>query len=319
MKYLLTYCLWIFGISTFAQEVKSSVSSEQFMIGERVKYSIEFKLKSKNDSVEYKEYSTLIPARQKLKNSVLSNKTESTFEIFDGFKDTILSDQNIWRGTYEITCWDTGYFMIPQGTLTYRDSSYEIPPVLLHVTMYDHNPNIDPLEVREVFEDIPEEPFLQKVKRISMENWYWIALIILIVLLIFIRRRWKKSALPPKIHKELSLKDRALFAIESLEKRKMWEENKLKAHYSELSNILRMYLSGRYKQNFLEKTTSESCAALLKIGLEKEIVDSIRFILSHADMVKFANSEPSEMEILKVSVLAKQVVAETSPIEFENE
>jgi len=35
-------------------------------------------------------------------------------------------------------------------------------------------------------------------------------------------------------------------------------------------------------------------------------------------MVKFAKSSPDELSVLRISVLAKQIIAETSPIEFEN-
>ena len=47
-------------------------------------------------------------------------------------------------------------------------------------------------------------------------------------------------------------------------------------------------------------------------------MEVIARILSEADMVKFAKSEPDVIAILRVSTLARQIVAETSPLEFDN-
>jgi hypothetical protein len=40
--------------------------------------------------------------------------------------------------------------------------------------------------------------------------------------------------------------------------------------------------------------------------------------LNDADLVKFAKSHPDEIAIYKHAQLARQVVAETSPIEFDH-
>lgn len=117
----------------------------------------------------------------------------------------------------------------------------------------------------------------------------------------------------------MSLKDRTLFAINSLDEQKMWMEGKFKQHYTELSHIMRSYLSGRYDLNLLERTTFETRALLIQKGLPSDTVETFMTILKQADMVKFANSTTDELNVLKVSMLAKQIVAETSPLEVENE
>ena len=114
------------------------------------------------------------------------------------------------------------------------------------------------------------------------------------------------------------MKEKTILAIESLEKRRLWEDDKLKLHYIELSYIMRSYLSARYNLNLLEKTTIETRLLLREAGLHAETINGISQILNQSDMVKFAKSTPDEMTILKVSIKAKQIVAETSPIEFEN-
>jgi hypothetical protein len=57
---------------------------------------------------------------------------------------------------------------------------------------------------------------------------------------------------------------------------------------------------------------------LTKKGLNEDTVENIGRILSESDMVKFAKSKPEVISILRVSTLARQIVAETSPLEFDN-
>jgi RNA-binding protein YhbY len=103
-----------------------------------------------------------------------------------------------------------------------------------------------------------------------------------------------------------------------LDNAKLWEKGKLKEHFVELSFILRSYLTSRYTVSLLEKTSFETKLILAKKGLNEGTIVAIARILSESDMVKFAKSEPELMAILKVSTLAKQIVAETSPLEFDN-
>jgi hypothetical protein len=123
--------------------------------------------------------------------------------------------------------------------------------------------------------------------------------------------------LPGKI-KEMTLKERTLLAIDALEKSKLWEKKQVKEHFTELTFILRSYLSARYTINLLEKTSHETKLLLLQCGLHAETVRIISELLTEADMVKFAKSHPDEIAIYKLTQLARQVVAETSPIEFEH-
>jgi hypothetical protein len=116
----------------------------------------------------------------------------------------------------------------------------------------------------------------------------------------------------------LSLEERTLNAIDALEKRKLWEEDRLKEHFVQLSYILRSYLTERYSISLLEKTTHEARLLLEEIALNKSTISSIISVLSEADMVKFAKSKPEVNSILLVSRMARVIVKETRPIESEN-
>ena len=173
---------------------------------------------------------------------------------------------------------------------------------------------VDLYDIKENFADIPPKPF--SIVDFLKSHWWWIALIVVGVIVFILLKRRKREE--PKEEKPLSLRQRTLFAIDALEKAKLWEKDRLKEHFVELSMILRMYLTSRYEISLLEKTTYETKLLLTQKGLNEETVEVIARILSESDMVKFAKSEPDVIAILRVSTLARQIVAETSPLEFDN-
>ena len=124
--------------------------------------------------------------------------------------------------------------------------------------------------------------------------------------------------MPEPLFKAMSLKERTLLAIDALDNEKLWEKEKLKEHFVELSYILRSYLTARYSITLLEKTTYEAKLLLTQNGLNEDTVENIGRILSESDMVKFAKSKPEVISILRVSTLARQIVAETSPLDFDS-
>ena len=143
-----------------------------------------------------------------------------------------------------------------------------------------------------------------------------IVVIITVAIILFLRNRrengYEEEVRPP------SLKERTILAINSLDSAKLWERDQLKKHFVELSYILRSYLTSRYNISLLDKTSYQATILLTEKGLNKETVDVIARILSQSDMVKFAKSKPELIEILRISTLAKQIVVETSPLEFDN-
>lgn len=85
----------------------------------------------------------------------------------------------------------------------------------------------------------------------------------------------------------------------------------LKFFYSELSNILRDYLSQRYKIDALEKTTSEIFSEMRKIYVDRKICLQTKEILSICDLVKFAKFFPSEKQLEADYQRAKTFIEET--------
>lgn len=315
MRFLLVISFSLLLGSLFGQQLDASISKDRAIVGEvlTLKYDLQT---GTSDVIVFHEKYDKIPMRT-YGGGQLSGKGVSA-EIIDIFQDSTSKTTNgkIWNGEYKVMIWDSGTFIIPGPQIFINDSTFVFNDIRVYCGFESKKSGIDIYDIRENYAELPEEEnaFIRWIK----DNWWIIVIIILVIvgLVIFINQR--KPIEPVKITKAMSLKERTLAAIDALENEKLWEQDKLKEHFIELSYILRSYLTARYNLALLEKTTYQTKALLIQKGLNEDTVDTIGRILSHADMVKFAKSSPDELAILKISTLARQIVAETSPLEFDN-
>lgn len=294
----------------FGQKTHSYISQSTVSIGQA--FEIKYQLSADSlTSINFEAYEGEIPVFEKTDSSILTNG-ETSIEILQDFTDT--SFANNWMGRYTVTAWDSGIFIIPGPKIIFNDSTYQFEDLVFRCLLVAKKKDIDLYDIRENFTDLPEKPFDLLTFII---NWWWAILLILIALVIIWVKR--KKPVEEEFRREISLKDKTLLAIDSLEEAKLWEKEKLKDHFVELSYIMRQYLSARYSDSLMEKTTEEIRFYLIHKGLERDTIETITTILSSSDMVKFAKSEPDLIAILKFSNLARQIVSETSPIEFESD
>lgn len=293
------------------------VSPKNAKVGESVRLEYAITL-PKDASYKYIPFGSTLPARKKADNSSLANETSTDIEQLSAFKDTIYKkgNQKIWKGIYEITGWDEGNYVISGSKIIVNDSTIIFPDAVIVIGLVKAEKGKDIYDIEESYAELPPKP--NKVIEF-VKSYYWMIFLLLLfigmALFIYIRNK-KIAALQPI--DEMSLKERSLLAIDLLEKDRLWEKGRLKEHYIELSFILRSYLSSRYDLNLLENTTKEAQLLLGHKGLHAETIKVIGTVLNQSDLVKFAKSMPEEMEVLKISQLVRQVIAETSPIEFEN-
>lgn len=302
----------------FAQHPTTELSNAKILIGEPVKYTLKVEL-PKRTSIGYDAYIDVIPAFYKLDSSNLPSAQKFDLEILGNFTDTLIGGKtkDVWIGEYTITAWDSGSFVLPEPMIILADSMFYFPAAYLRCDLLPVVKGQGLYDIQESFADVPDP---QTWVDILIRNLWWLLILIGISAFIYIQFNRHKKATKEikKADKGLSLKERTVLAIDALDQQKLYLNGQLKQHYVELSFIMRSYLSARYNLNLLEKTTIETRLLLRNEGLHPETIDTLMTILFQSDMVKFAKSQPDEMSILKVSILAKQIVAETSPIEFES-
>ncbi len=308
----LAYIAFLLLISHFGWgQASTRVVKNQFDIGEQTDVIYELVLANENDKVRFEPKMGMLACDPVTETGSLKSGDKVNMEIIR-FTDSIAYGEPLkWIGKYRITSWDTGYFEIPAPVIILNDSTIEFQPVRFKVGSPQLIDGQDIYETETKFIEIPEDSFYWLKK-----NW-WMVAVLAAALLGFGYYRRSRKRIPVAETKELSLKERTLMAIDALDASRLWEKGQLKGHYIEMSYILRSYLGVRYDLHLLERTSYQTTVLLISQGLSQDTVKTIQLILDQSDLVKFAKSAPSEMEIYKISALAKQIVAETSPIEFD--
>ena len=119
-----------------------------------------------------------------------------------------------------------------------------------------------------------------------------------------------KPSIPPHIS--------ALEALKQLESKKLWQQDKTKEYYSELTHILREYLEQRFEIHALEQTSDEIITALRFTDINEAEKRRLIKILMIADMVKFAKEKPLASENEMVIKEANAIIENTKLIEPES-
>ena len=112
----------------------------------------------------------------------------------------------------------------------------------------------------------------------------------------------------------------AIRALEALNHRKLWQNGSYKSYYSELTDILRTYIAGRYGIGAMEMTSDEILAAVRVLSeeeLPKKAAMDLTAILRDADLVKFAKAEPDAEQNENDYTKAYYFVEETKRQETE--
>ena len=82
----------------------------------------------------------------------------------------------------------------------------------------------------------------------------------------------------------------------------------MKQHFTELSLIVRRYISKEMGNSYLEKTSLEIQLFLRKKGYREGLTKPLGLILNVSDMVKFAKSSVEKEGIFKVYKDAKSFI-----------
>lgn len=88
----------------------------------------------------------------------------------------------------------------------------------------------------------------------------------------------------------------ALRTLDKIRKAKLWQNDKQKQFYTEVTGALRVYIAGRYGIVAMERPSGEMLADLKKQDIEAGLYDNIAELFSRADLVKFAKYQASQQE-----------------------
>ena len=305
-----TFIFILLSVTLFAQ-TKGYIRRNSFYIGEQTELVYELKDISSNARLDFYPHQKTIPCVSSRANLNSGKADARSLEIIGSFHDTLIQQGKtwIWQGSYIVTAWDTGKIVIPATSIAVKDSVYSFSPITLRVLAPKINAKQGIYDIKEVYANIPSS-----VGMFFRKNAWWMIAIVLLGLVVFWwLKKQKNKPKQAKQGKSLSLKEETLLEIDSLLAKKLWENEGLKEHYFQLSLIIRKYLGKRYHLSLIDKTSYQIQLLLVQSNVHKELVAQIKIVLEQSDLVKFAKSEPTLLEITSNANLAKEIVTKTTP------
>jgi len=285
IKYIIVGLAILVGKFVVAQstEAYSVLDTNAIMIGDQTKLEIGLK----------------IPKGSNFLWPQIGDTLTKHLEVIDKSKiDTSFSEsQMILNQKLTITSFDSGYFEVPSYTFRYgSDTSLNFsnssPPIYLQV----NTPVVDTTKAIKPIVLPYSEPYT------FMEILPWglggIALIALIVVLIWYltRRKNNQPIFAPKTKPIRPADVVALEKLDELRLAKVWQQGKIKDYHSQLTDIMREYLSRRFNFNALEMTSDEIKDELISHLDNKEALSKVNSVFELSDLVKFAKSQPTPLE-----------------------
>lgn len=107
--------------------------------------------------------------------------------------------------------------------------------------------------------------------------------------------------------------DLAMSRLHTLRSRNLAESGHEKEYYTELVDILRQYLEGRFGINAMEMTSTQIVRALRSNPKTRMSADQVKSVLAIADFVKFAKVRPLPDDNVKAYTRALDFVEQTKP------
>lgn len=215
--------------------------------------------------------------------------------------DTVINEEenlvNMMQ-SFTITSFDSGRYYIPPLLFLYQpidDTAYSQAysmPLYLEV----HSMEVDTAQAIRAIKPPLEAPFSLR----EILPWILLALaaILLSLLIVYVLTRIKRKqpvfVIKPKPPQPPHII--ALNGLESLREKKLWQSGRLKDYYTELTDIVREYIEGRFEVAAAEMTTDEILSGMQNTDAKPEALDKLARTLTLADLVKFAKEKPLPLD-----------------------
>ena len=151
-------------------------------------------------------------------------------------------------------------------------------------------------------------PWKDFFKKLAL--WLIPILVILALIVWYILRKKNVKLFKEKPKTPLDYYHEAIDQLQTLENKKLWQNDQVKEYYLGLSEILREYLEGRFGIQAMESTTDEINDTLI---LQDKLKLKLREVLAQADLAKFAKFKPLGDENIRLMKQAKDFVRHTKP------
>ena len=295
MKLKTLFFLLLVSTLTYSQKVSVAIDTTDIRIGEQFLFKIVIK-----DTAN-----VIFP--EKLENL---NKLEVVKDIkIDTFKNSLIKK-------YLMTGFDSGAFYIPTQQIFIKNRAYLSDSVLINVATV----SVDTTKQKMFpIKSIQSEPLVYDDFKPYL-IWVVLALLLIGLLIYYLKTRKKPETKEIDTINTLPPFEEALEKLQELDNKLLWQNNEIKKYYSELTEIVRVFIEKELEIPALEITTFELVSMLSdynnpkNINITKETVRKLNALLQEADLVKFAKSTPLSHEIEEDRRVAEKVLNDLKPI-----
>jgi len=310
----LKYIVLVFSFSFFltflnstarAQEIrtKALLDTTQILAGDQIRLLLELE----------------IPEGMKVSFPIPPDSLTKTIEILSRAPiDTqkIENHRLLISQEFLITAFDSGNHVIPafHYELFYNELSEQISSNELQLTVHSLPVNQEkgPVDIA--------MPYDAPLTFSEVAPWvFGILLAIAVIILIIygiMRKKMNKTIFyrPPKPKEPAHIV--ALRELEKIKQEELCQKNKVKEHYTKVTDILRIYIEERFNVHTLEKTSEEILDALRdsSLQLDQQPLNELKQVFETADLVKFAKFIP-QPDVNNLMMLNAFLVVEQTKIE----
>jgi len=295
LKQKILVLLLLITTLTYSQKVSVETDTTNIRIGEQFLFKIVIK-----DTAN-----VILPEQ-------LENLT--SLEVVKDIKTDTLKNSLIKK--YLMTGFDSGAFYIPSQQIFIKNRSFLSDSVLINVatiTVDTTQQKVFPIKA------IQSEPLVYDDFKPYI---IWLVLILLLVglLIYYFKTRKKPEIKETETVSTLPPFEEALQKLQELDNKLLWQNNEIKKYYSELTEIIRVFIEKELEIPALEITTQELVSFLSdydapkNINLSKETIKKLNTLFQEADLVKFAKSTPLSHEIEEDRRIAEKVLNDLKPI-----
>ncbi|MGB1042685.1 MAG: hypothetical protein ACPGU6_04765 [Tenacibaculum sp.] len=295
MKNKLLYIFIFLSAFGFSQsnKVQVEVDTTNIRIGEQFQYKISV------DEIE----NVIIPKLENLKG----------LEVVDTLKIDTIKNKLVQK--YILTGFDSGAFYIPQQQIFIKNQAHLTDSLLINVATVA----IDTAKIKKFpIKGIKGEPYQFD----DFKNYiYWgiAALLLIALLLYYFVFKKKKVTEEEVIIPLLPPYEEAIQKLKELDEKLLWQNNKIKQYYSELTEIVRSYLGRDIDIATQETTTNEIIDLVIvqndakNLNITKDTIANLGNLLKNADLVKFAKSKPLANDIEFDRKTAEKILSNIQP------
>ena len=278
-KYIFSFLFLIgfFGFSQNQPKVSAEADTTKIRIGEQINYQI---------IVDNAETAVIFPE--------LQLDSLGKIEIVESLNIDTLKNRLVKK--YKLTSFDSGRYVIPNQPIFIWNQPYYTDSIAIDVATVAVDTTKQKMYT---IKAIKSEPYTFD----DFKSYLWWILGILLLLGAILYFVFRKKKTPEEIEAGIPPYELALKKLKELDDKQLWQKNKIKKYYVELTGIVRTYIERELNIPALESTTNELIETITdfnsssSLNIPEKTIIKLRELLQEADLVKFAKYKPLVNEI----------------------